>query len=476
MGDANNGWAGADHGRSTTMSVSVGMPVPEISRNAAPDTAINKPLSLTRNFSWTLIGTGLYAFCQWGMLVVLAKLCSTTMVGQFALALAITGPVFVFAGLNLRTVQVTDARRDFRFGDYLGLRLLSIAAGIAAVLAIEIVTRHDAQLLLVVLMTAAAKSLDLVGDTVFGLQQQHERMDRIALSQMLRGALQLLAVAAAAYLTRNVLWAVTGQAAVSLAVLLTYDLRSAGRLHHFPWPTRHPARYPALVRIATLRFGAWRNIRALIRLSFPLGLVAMLGSLMVNIPRYFIESSGGPAKLAVYSAMGYIMIVGGMATGSLLQATAARLARYYVEDLRQFRKLLLQLVAIAAANGVLGILVAILWGRQFLSIMYRPEYARYPSVFTWLMVAAAVSYIAAALSFGLSATRKFDIQCLVYICVAVATTIACVFLVPKYGLLGAAWALMTGTLTWCVGFTMALLFALRPQRVELSTVGAEANS
>ena len=93
------------------------------------NTSINKPLSLARNFSWTLIGSGLYAFCQWGMLVVLAKLCSTQMVGQFALGLAITAPVFMFAGLNLRTVQVTDARRDFQFGDYLGLRLLSIAAG-----------------------------------------------------------------------------------------------------------------------------------------------------------------------------------------------------------------------------------------------------------------------------------------------------------------------------------------------------------
>ena len=152
-------------------------------------------------------------------------------------------------------------------------------------------------------MTAAAKALDLVGDTIFGLQQQHERMDRIAVSQMIRGVLQLLAVAAAAYATRNVVWAVTGQATVSLVVLLTYDLRNAGRLYQFPCPTRNPARYPALVRIAALRFGAWRNIRVLISLSFPLGLVAMLGSLMVNIPRYFIENTGGPAKFAVYSAM-----------------------------------------------------------------------------------------------------------------------------------------------------------------------------
>jgi O-antigen/teichoic acid export membrane protein len=438
--------------------------------------SINEPLSLTRNFSWTLFGTGVYAFCQWGMLVVLAKLCSSNMVGQFALALAITAPVFVFAGLNLRTVQATDARKDFHFGDYLSLRLMSIAAALTFVVAIEIVSRHDAYLLFVVIMTAVAKALDLIGDTFFGLQQQHERMDRIAMSQMIRGILQLLVVAAAAYTTRGVFWAISGQAIVSLVVLLTYDLRNAGRLRQFPWPARNSARYLTLVRLVTLQFGTWRNIRALVRVSFPLGLVAMLGTLIVNIPRYFIESTVGTAKLAVYSAMGYIMIVGGMAASSLCQATAARLARYYVENPRLFRRLLLQLIIIAAANGVIGVLAAVLWGRQFLTIMYRPEYAMYPSVFAWLMAAAGVSYVASALGFGLAAARRFDVQLPVYICAALVTAAASVPLVTRYSLLGAAWALLAGILILCAGFTLALTFALHPQRAELSAVEAGARS
>ena len=444
-------------------------------RKAMSNISVNKPLSLTTNFSWTLVGTALYSLCQWGILVVLAKLCTTDMVGQFALALAITAPVFVFAGLNLRTVQVTDAKRDFRFGDYLGLRLLSIVAALAVVFAIEIASRHDVHLMFVVVMTAVAKALDLIGDTVFGLQQVFERMDRIAKSQMIRGVLQVLMVAAAAYVTRNVFWAVTGQAAVSLVVLLTYDMRNAGRLHHFPWPTRNPARYPSLVRLATLRFSSWRNIRLLIRLSLPLGLVAMLGSLMVNIPRYFIESVDGRAKLAVYSAMGYVMIVGGMAVSSLCQAAAARLARYYIENLRRFRTLLLQLVAIALGNGILGVFAAMLWGRQFLEIMYRPEYAGYPSVFVWLMVAAAASYVASVLGYGLAAARKFDIQVAVYVCAALVTVGVCVPLVARLGLLGAAWALLAGILILCAGFTLVLTLALRSQKSDLALVEAEVH-
>jgi O-antigen/teichoic acid export membrane protein len=199
----------------------------------------------------------------------------------------------------------------------------------------------------------------------------------------------------------------------------------------------------------------------------------MLGSLMVNMPRYFIESTAGSAKLAVYSAMAYMMTVGGMAIGSFLQATAARLAQYYLENLRQFRRLLLQLIAIAAANGVIGALAAVFFGRQFLTIMYRPEYAMYPSVFAWLMVAAGVSYVASALGFGLAAARKFDVQLLVYVSAALVTAAACVPLVPRYGLQGAAWALLAGMLTWCAGFTLALTFCFA-SRDARSGVEADA--
>src|SRR6266568_5527229 len=45
-------------------------------------------VSLRTNFAWTLAGNAVYAVCQWGMLVSIAKLGSPAMVGQFALGLA----------------------------------------------------------------------------------------------------------------------------------------------------------------------------------------------------------------------------------------------------------------------------------------------------------------------------------------------------------------------------------------------------
>ncbi|MCJ7504674.1 MAG: lipopolysaccharide biosynthesis protein, partial [Acidobacteriia bacterium] len=84
-------------------------------------------LSLRQNFAWTVLGNVVYAACQWGMLVALAKLGSPSLVGQFALGLALCAPVMMLANLQLRAVQATDARNEYRFGDYLALRLATTA-------------------------------------------------------------------------------------------------------------------------------------------------------------------------------------------------------------------------------------------------------------------------------------------------------------------------------------------------------------
>ncbi len=83
------------------------------------------PASLRRNFSWTMLGNVFFAGCQWAMLAALAKLGSTEMVGQFALATAIATPIMVFSNLKLRAVLASDANDEYSFSDYFSLRLIT---------------------------------------------------------------------------------------------------------------------------------------------------------------------------------------------------------------------------------------------------------------------------------------------------------------------------------------------------------------
>src|SRR4051812_26106921 len=105
----------------------------EEARPRAPARPSGGRLSLRSNFAWTFVGNVIYAGCQWGMIVVLARLGSQELVGRFALGLAIAAPVLMFTNLQLRAVLATDAKQEHAFGDYLTVRLLTTATALLVI-------------------------------------------------------------------------------------------------------------------------------------------------------------------------------------------------------------------------------------------------------------------------------------------------------------------------------------------------------
>src|SRR5206468_6942780 len=116
---------------------------------------------LRMNVLWTLAGNAVYGFCQWAMLIALAKMGTPEIVGQFALAFAITAPAIMAANLNLRTIIATDAQKAYTFSDYIGLRLLSIAAA-DVVLSAIVGALYRREVAAVILVVALAKSIEAI--------------------------------------------------------------------------------------------------------------------------------------------------------------------------------------------------------------------------------------------------------------------------------------------------------------------------
>src|SRR5262249_18402587 len=114
-------------------------------------------LSLRSNFVWVLTGNVVFAACQWGMIVALAKLGSSFMIGQFSLGVAIASPVLMFTNLHLKAVQATDARRLTSFAEYLRLRGAMTLCGLAVIAGIALFGNYEPQTRLVILAVALAK-------------------------------------------------------------------------------------------------------------------------------------------------------------------------------------------------------------------------------------------------------------------------------------------------------------------------------
>ncbi len=409
-------------------------------------------LSLRTNFSWTFAGNVVYAACQWGMLMALAKLGSPEMVGVFALGLAITAPVFMFSNLHLRTIQATDAQQQYQFRDYLGVRLATTTLALLVIAGIMLAAGYPRDVAMVIVAVGCAKACESISDVFYGLLQRLERMDRIAQSMMVKGALSLLALVVAVSLSGSVFWGVVGMAVAWAAVLACYDIpNGVNALRRSP-PSRASQTLRNRVAIATRL--AW--------MALPLGIGIMLVSLSTAIPRYFVERILGAESLGIFAAIAYIQVAGATVISALAAAANPRLAQHYARgDVRAFRSLLYRLVAIALVLGIAGVLGAWLIGGWLLTLMYRPEYGAHNHIFILIMVAAGIGYVGWFVGDAMTAVRRLRVQALLFLVMTLATIGACAWLIPQLGLTGAALATMVTAVVHAAGGLLVVERALR---------------
>lgn len=409
--------------------------------------------SIRANAVWAFAGNAIYAACQWGMLVAIAQIGDVEMVGQFALALSICAPLFLFTNLQLITVQVTDSNLENSFRDYLGLRLTTTGIALALVVALVLLWNFEADTAAVIMLTAVIKAVDSISDIIFGDLQRRLRHDMMSVGWAVNGLVSFVALGLGLLLTKSLMIACMASLLGSIIALCAVNipnlLKSSGNLS-----------ITCLVREFEPRWD-WRRLLRLAWFAFPLGLSGMLLSLNVSIPRYFIEHAIGTSALGLFAAFAYFMVAGNTLVIALAQAAMPHLSALYAAGQHgAFDRLVVRLMSVGAAAGAVGLLGAILIGRQLLSFVYGPVYGQHNTVFVWLMAAAGLNYVGAFLGFAVNATRAYHRLLLPFVALSVFTILVSATLIPRYGLLGAAWGACAVSAA-SVAMSMFLLISIR---------------
>jgi O-antigen/teichoic acid export membrane protein len=187
----------------------------------------------------------------------------------------------------------------------------------------------------------------------------------------------------------------------------------------------------------------------------------MLVSLLPNVPRYFIQGSLGERALGIFTATAFLVSSGSLIVNALGQSAFVRLAKHYgTGDVAGFNSLLLKLLGIAAVLGLGGIGVAVFFGHMLLTLLYRPEYAEHTDVLIAMMVGGAMTYVSGLMASAVTAARCFARQIPVLASAVGAAALASWVLVPKYGLLGAAFAVIITSTVLSAGEVVLLWYVL----------------
>lgn len=397
--------------------------------------SVPRPFALS--LSWTLVGEVLNATGQFGLLVVMARLGSETVLGRYALGLAIATPLYVLTSFHLRPTFVVSSREVFSFGHYFALRLIGTPLSLLALVLWSWLAGYDPATATMVLMVGLVRFSEFISDILHAAPARAEQLRYVGISRAMRGVFLLGSVTLALAMGAEPQWAMGAGAGAGMLITGLYDLPIARRFER----TR-----PLFEPSALCRLG-W--------LAAPVGLAGALLALTQNTPAYVLEDASSVAALGRYTAAVSILFVSGVFNMAVGAAAVPRLARTFETSAPAFTRFLLRLIVVVAGLNGCILLGCLLAGDLYLGIAYGAPMAALHGELIWAGAIAVAAGLANLLSQTVVATRSFRIQFAVSASGLVVAVALALVLIPRNGLHGAlltfggvqAWRLCIYTVT-----------------------------
>ena len=407
----------------------------------------NLQKTILSNFSLLLLGNTVYAFSQWIMIMMLAKISSSEILGQVTLAYAITGPIAVTLDFQLRNIIATDAQNSYNYSSYLNFRLWMSSIFLIFLLLLLLFLDYPFQLSLVILLIGLAKIIELFYEFSYGIFQKEGLFHLIARSLFLRGSVFVSVLVCTLWLTKNIVISILAYVVTLFFGYIFLDFHK-------------------VLRIEKLRINLqFTQIKKILKLSFPLGVVMGLISLNANIPKYILTESWGVSAQGYYSALFYFLIAGNMITGALGQIISPALATFHkTHNYSKFINCLGRFVLVGVGIGLALFCFTLFFGEDLLNLFYQNEIAQYKKALLILMLSGIFFYSSTFLGIGLTSLRQFTIQPYITAVLLVINFLISILMIPKYGVVGAA--LSTLIVCGCQFFLLTLVIIRILKRLE----------
>lgn len=312
-----------------------------------------EPLSVKKNLIWNTVGCLMYQGCLWMTTVLVVLLSNYANSGALAYAMAIGNIFNPIAMYNMRTYQVSDVHNKYTTGNYVAMRMVTIGIALAFIAAYCMVTVSSLELTVTILVYLLFKTDEAFCAVYYAVVQKADRMDYIGISQGLRGLIIITTFSLGLVLTGNLNVAVLMMSLGCMLVTFLYDVRKAALMGdvrpHIDRPT----------------------CRRMLAECLPAALTMVCYGSVVSVARQLFGNSYGSEALGIYAAIATPTVIIQVAASYLTSPFLVNLSRAWAERrVRDFGRSLARIVGGVLAVFLVALLVAELFGRDLLVLVY----------------------------------------------------------------------------------------------------------
>ena len=395
---------------------------------------------IVKNTLYSIIGSSVYLFSQWLMLVLVVRLSgSYEEAGVLGIAISVDNIFYIISTFYIRNYQGADINNRFSNSEYITFRIITSAVSLLILPVYLIIMRYSLYTLLAIICYMLIRTVESVVDVIQGVFQKIWRLDIACKSFVIRGIANLAVFSISEWLSKNLVISLLLSAAASLLLALVFDVRPCKQMFEIDIDFKN------------------KELFKLLFLSFPMFLHGLLYTLISSAPRIIAQKICGEEPLGFYSSVAAPTIIIQLIMANVFSTCITKMSEQYINKDKSIFK------TIATIQGIIIFLLLVamagfaLLGEIFLKIVFGEEVLEYKYLLLPAVVGAAAIATSAFVSSIFTATGHNVIMAILEGITFVVNLFLSVILINEFSLQGINYALISSCVLYViVGYCVVL--------------------
>lgn len=375
--------------------------------------------NLKKDYFWNTLGSSFLSFNSLFLMIIVTRLNSLSDAGIFSFAYATAGIINYFALYSGRTYQISNTDKNYTDSLFIVTRYLTALFALFISTVFVIIMGYSLYKALIILLLCMVKCFEAISDVYYGILQKNSKLFVAGKSMTYKSLFSIIGFIVIDFISRNLLISCLYLLVVNVIFLIIYDIQKTNKI------------------MKIFKDFQKSNIFKLLRVSSYTFLFTLIVTLIMNLPRYFIDYFLDDSSQAVYGIISMPATFVMLFSQFILQPSLVSLTNFYKRNERKyFNGVVLKVSLLILGSMVIILPVAYFLGIPVLEFIYGIELSEYLYYLLLVILGSAFYAVSNVLLNSLIVVHCNKEQLLVQSIILIISIISCYFLVNHFEIYG----------------------------------------
>lgn len=407
---------------------------------------LDRQVSLKENTLWYTMGTMCSSATSFLLMIYVTRILGVDEAGVFSISYSVGQLMLSIGWFGTRQFQVSDINEEFKFSDYLSLKIITSIVMMIGCLIYSVFLHFNMYKMLITFLYCLFMICDVFADFFSARFQQVDKLFLSGMSYIIRILGYNLVILFSLLCFKNLIVAIVLAMIYSALELTFFDLQLIKRISQIK-----------------IEFHLDKIIQ-LIKNCFPLFISSFLTTFIVNVPKNAIELNFDSSVQTYYNIIFMPSYIINLFCMFIFVPLYTSIANTWLNSTKnRFVNTIVKLFVFDIVLSVLVFIGCYLLGIPLLELVYGVDLHTVKSSFLILIVAGCFTSMNSILSYIFTVIRRQKFMIYIYLIAIILPQLLVNWLTSNYGIFGASLDYLIGIASITVMFIIGLVLILKKE-------------